>query len=404
MRKILIFSLLLIAGGVSAQPTIWGGAKMSLIQGDTSFITTAGAFKNYVASYFSGGGTVSTVAVATANGLAGTSDGNAGSPTLTLTTTVNGLVKGNGAAFSAATAGTDYVIPSGSVATLTTPRAIYGNNFDGSAALTQIIASTFGGTGNGFTKFSGPTTAEKTFTLPNVSSTILTSNDLVTVAQGGTGANTLSGVLFGNGTSAFTATALGGDVTLYGSNGTAPLFYTLGITTTSAAIGFARSSGTLNLNIPDADASFRGAVSTGTQTFAGAKTFSGAVTVSGLATASAGANATATSTQAALNAIGVVDGAYRSVTANTTIAETDYLVLVGTLTADITLTLPACNATRDGWEWRFIKKGADAFAFVIDPNAAEVFMDGAATKTFFGQGNGVTCKCENGTGWAVGRF
>jgi len=35
----------------------------------------------------------------------------------------------------------------GSAATLTTPRAIYGNNFDGSAALTQVIVGTYGGTG-----------------------------------------------------------------------------------------------------------------------------------------------------------------------------------------------------------------------------------------------------------------
>jgi hypothetical protein len=63
---------------------------------------------------------------------------------------------------------------SGTVATLTTARSIYGNNFDGSAALNQIIASTYGGTGNGFTKFTGPTTAEKTFTLPDSSDTIAT--------------------------------------------------------------------------------------------------------------------------------------------------------------------------------------------------------------------------------------
>lgn len=90
---------------------------------------------------------------------------------------VNGIVKSNGSAsFSAASAGTDYVVPAGNVATATalaTPRAIYGNNFDGSAALTQIIASTYGGTGNGFAKFSGPTTSEKTFTLPNSSATLL---------------------------------------------------------------------------------------------------------------------------------------------------------------------------------------------------------------------------------------
>ena len=78
----------------------------------------------------------------------------------------------------------------GSAATLTTPRAIYGNNFDGSAALTQIIASTYGGTGNGFTKFSGATTSEKTYTLPDSSTTILTTANTVISGQGGTGFST----------------------------------------------------------------------------------------------------------------------------------------------------------------------------------------------------------------------
>ncbi|MBS1903451.1 MAG: hypothetical protein JSS75_07100 [Bacteroidetes bacterium] len=55
-----------------------------------------------------------------------------------------------------------------------------------------IITSGYGGTGNGFTKFSGPTTSEKTFTLPNASATILTDNALVTVAQGGTGAGSFT--------------------------------------------------------------------------------------------------------------------------------------------------------------------------------------------------------------------
>jgi hypothetical protein len=76
-----------------------------------------------------------------------------------------------------------------SVATLTTPRAIYGNSFDGSAALTQIIASTYGGTGNGFTKFTGPTTAERTFTLPDASSTILVSGGALGTPSSGTVTN-----------------------------------------------------------------------------------------------------------------------------------------------------------------------------------------------------------------------
>lgn len=143
--------------------------------------------------------------------------GNGGTGAATLT----GVLKGNGtSAFTAATSGTDYsagtsslatgIIKSttttgalsiavaadfptlnqnttGSAATLTTARSVYGNNFDGSANITAIIASTYGGTGNGFTKFTGATTAEKTYTLPDATCSILTSNTAVTVAQGGTG-------------------------------------------------------------------------------------------------------------------------------------------------------------------------------------------------------------------------
>jgi hypothetical protein len=106
--------------------------------------------------------------------LSGGSGGGGGAETDPIVKAVTGLVKSNGSAISAAVPGTDYVVPSGSVATLTTPRAIYGNNFNGSAALNQIIASTFGGTGNGFTQFTGPASTEKIFTLPNVNSTIAT--------------------------------------------------------------------------------------------------------------------------------------------------------------------------------------------------------------------------------------
>jgi hypothetical protein len=77
----------------------------------------------------------------------------------------------------------------GSAATLTTPRAIYGNNFDGSAALTQVIASTFGGTGNGFTKFTGATTSEKTYTLPDASSTIVVQGGALGTPSSGTVTN-----------------------------------------------------------------------------------------------------------------------------------------------------------------------------------------------------------------------
>ncbi len=99
--------------------------------------------------------------------------------TKTFSSTISGDISGN-----AATA-----------TTLATARSIYGNNFDGSAALTGIIASTYGGTGNGFTKFTGPTSSEKTYTLPDASTTILTTNAAVTIAQGGTGSTTAGAAL-----------------------------------------------------------------------------------------------------------------------------------------------------------------------------------------------------------------
>jgi hypothetical protein len=58
-----------------------------------------------------------------------------------------------------------------------------------------IVQSAYGGTGNGFTKFTGPATTEKIFTLPNANATILTDNDAVTIAQGGTGQVTANAAL-----------------------------------------------------------------------------------------------------------------------------------------------------------------------------------------------------------------
>ncbi len=97
----------------------------------------------------------------------------------------------------------------GTATTLQTARNIYGNSFNGSADLTQVIASTYGGTGNGFTKFSGPATAEKTFTLPNASATILTTNAAVTAAQGGTGQTsyTTGDLLYASGATALSKLA-----------------------------------------------------------------------------------------------------------------------------------------------------------------------------------------------------
>jgi hypothetical protein len=57
------------------------------------------------------GGTVTSVSVVSANGLAGTVANATTTPAITLTTSVTGIVKGNGTALSAAVAATDYVAP-----------------------------------------------------------------------------------------------------------------------------------------------------------------------------------------------------------------------------------------------------------------------------------------------------
>ena len=63
-----------------------------------------------------GSGTVTAVSVVSANGFAGSSSGGA-TPALTLSTSITGVLKGNGTALSAATAGTDYSAGTSALAT-----------------------------------------------------------------------------------------------------------------------------------------------------------------------------------------------------------------------------------------------------------------------------------------------
>ena len=63
-------------------------------------------------------GTVTSASVVSANGFAGTVATATTTPAITLSTSVTGIIKGDGTALSAAVAGTDYVTPTG-VETLT---------------------------------------------------------------------------------------------------------------------------------------------------------------------------------------------------------------------------------------------------------------------------------------------
>jgi hypothetical protein len=93
------------------------------------------------AIYSSGGGsgTVTTVSVVSANGLAGTVANAGTTPAITLSTSVTGMLKGNGTAISAAVAGTDYMAASDFVTRETPGGLMNGANTTFTLANTPIL-------------------------------------------------------------------------------------------------------------------------------------------------------------------------------------------------------------------------------------------------------------------------
>lgn len=75
-----------------------------------------------------GSGTVTTASVVSANGFAGTVANPTTTPAITLSTTASGVLKGNGTAISAATAGTDYQAPITLTTTGTSGAATFAAN------------------------------------------------------------------------------------------------------------------------------------------------------------------------------------------------------------------------------------------------------------------------------------
>ena len=72
-----------------------------------------------------GNGSVTSASVVTANGFSGTVANPTTTPAITLTTSANGILKGNGTAISSANAGTDYVAPNGAITGATKTKITY---------------------------------------------------------------------------------------------------------------------------------------------------------------------------------------------------------------------------------------------------------------------------------------
>ena len=144
-------------------------------------------------------GTVQSVSVTTANGFAGTVATATTTPAITVSTTITGVLKGNGTAISAATSGTDYAPATSGTSIL------YGNGSGGFSNVTigtnlTFSAGTLNATGGtGVTSFTAGTTG---FTPSTATTGAVTLAGTLAVANGGTGltAGTSGGIL------AYTAT------------------------------------------------------------------------------------------------------------------------------------------------------------------------------------------------------
>lgn len=125
-----------------------------------------------------GGGTVTDVSVVSANGLAGTVANSTTTPAITLSTSVTGIVKGNGTALSAATAGTDYVAPGGALGTPSSGTATNLTGLPLSTGVTGTLPIANGGT--------GATTAGGALTALGALGSATSSDGSITVTQVGT--------------------------------------------------------------------------------------------------------------------------------------------------------------------------------------------------------------------------
>jgi hypothetical protein len=112
-----------------------GGATLYAVPANFKMVATlinngtaAGTWDFDVAPTVGGGGSVTSVSVSTANGFGGSVATPSSTPAISITTSVNGILKGNGTGVSAATAGTDYMAPADFVTRETLGGTVNGSN------------------------------------------------------------------------------------------------------------------------------------------------------------------------------------------------------------------------------------------------------------------------------------
>src|SRR4029077_21225026 len=110
----------------------------------TALVATPTGAADWEYSQFATGtasGTVTSVSVVSANGFAGSVATATTTPAITISTSITGVLKGNGTAISAATASTDYMAPTGFVDRETPTGSVNGSNVTFTLANTPIAGS-----------------------------------------------------------------------------------------------------------------------------------------------------------------------------------------------------------------------------------------------------------------------
>ena len=140
--------------------------------------------------------------------------------------TTSGVLKATSGVLSAATAGTDYVAP-GTSTTYTSTQNFAANGITLKGTSTGVTTFASANTGAGNYTITFPAASDTVVTLAGnqtVSAKTFTSStwqgNAVAVQYGGTGATSLTGLLKGNGTSAFTAATAGTDYVAPGTSTT----------------------------------------------------------------------------------------------------------------------------------------------------------------------------------------
>lgn len=182
------------------------------------------------------GGTVTNVSIATANGFAGTVATATTTPVITLSTTITGVLKGDGTSISAATAGTDYVTASSTntFTNKTFDTAGAGNSL--SIAGVAVTANT--GTGS-IVRATSPTLVTPALGTP--SAIVLTSGTGLPVSTG------ISGL--GTGVATFLATPSSSNLiaAVTDETGSGALVFGTAPTLSSPVIATITNTGTLTL-------------------------------------------------------------------------------------------------------------------------------------------------------------